>query len=188
MAWCSVVFPDNPVRVGPEFLRLCDKEEPGKYIAQPKYDGYRRLAHIDGGNVVWQAKHKSEAAPMFAQVYYESFLRHLDGVTLDCEYVGPRRCGGVKPPPFLHVFDVVRSGGVWLRNVPFAKRLELLKTLARVRNVPRHAANPNLLDFFLEQMQDPTSEGIVVRRADSGLILDESRCRDNPMWWKVKNR
>lgn len=188
-----MVFPDNPTRVGPEFLRMCDKEEPGRYIAQPKYDGYRRLAHIDGGKVVWQAKHKSEAAPMHDQDSCDRRLSVLDGVTLDCEYVGPRLCCGVKPPQTLHVFDVLRHEGHWLRGTPFVVRLAILEKIM-IPAVPCHgsrdrlAKNPGLLDFFIEQMQDPTSEGIVVRRADSGLILDESRCRDNPMWWKVKNR
>jgi ATP-dependent DNA ligase len=181
-----VVYPDNPVRVGPEFLKLCDNEEPGRYIAQPKYDGYRRLAHIDAGKVVWQAKRHAEAAPMKDQCHYEAVLHHLDGVTLDCEYVGPRQCGGVMPAHRLIVFDVIRHSGEWLRHARFDIRLALLRSMGL--QTPRQDKNPGLLDFFLEQMQDCTSEGIVVRRADSGLILDESRCRDNPMWWKIKNR
>jgi ATP-dependent DNA ligase len=168
---------------------MCDQEAPGRYIAQPKYDGYRRLAHVDNGKVQWQAKRTAEAAPMVNQYAAELTLllpRDLEGCSLDCEYVGPRTCMGQRPEPKLCVFDLLRYRGKWLRTTPFSERLVILAGM--FSPLIRTASNPGLMDFFLEQMQDATSEGIVVRRADSGLILDESRCRDNPMWWKVKNR
>lgn len=181
-----MIFPDNPVRVGPEFLKLCDREAPGKYIAQKKGEGHRRISHCDNGAVLWQSKRQSEAERMENQEEYENEIRHLDGVSLDHEYIGPVRCLGEWPRKELYTFDILRYAGQWLRNVAFSERIIMMRDLGI--KTPRQATNPGLLDFFMEQMQDPTSEGIVVRRADSGLILDESRCRDNPFMWKVKNR
>jgi len=49
-------------------------------------------------------------------------------------------------------------------------------------------ANPGLVEIFQQQMQDPLSEGLVVRRADSGLILDLRAPKENPLWFKLKYR
>ncbi len=196
-------YPDNPKPVSLDFLRKLDADPPGTWIGQPKLDGWRRVAwHGDGG---WQYISKRESSgnrrplPLDLQAEFEG-LPWPDGLGLDCEWMGPRQVAHIKGDS-LHVFDLlmgpVTPGSTrsdWLGDMPFVDRYILLHSLMesgrqskQVRLVPAWA-NPGLVDRFMEQTQDPLSEGLVVRRADSKLIGALHRSAENPHWFKVKYR
>ena len=193
-------FPDNPKRVSLDFLRTLDADPPGTWLAQPKLDGWRKIADSTTGTWHYGAKHtKGDAAkplPPELRKEFES-LPWPKGIVLDCEWVGCRVVEHVKEH-CLHVFDILMYENDWLGNMGFWERYKLLALtfgraiwdsglLAHVHLVPCWQ-NPGLVDKFMEQLQDPLSEGLVVRHKDSGLVGSFSECATNPQWFKIKYR
>lgn len=187
--------PDNPKLVSLDFLKRIDADPPGTWIAQPKYDGWRRTAWNVNGRWIYQAKHKTGPAarpmPKWLQDEFES-IGFPKGTCIDMEWMGPRgHCSDM-----LYIFDMLQWDGFWSGRHSFGKRyVDLCSFLSGcdrwppARNTVRLAEifyNPGLCDRFLEQMQDDKSEGLVIRRADSGLVGGLNGCKDNPHWFKVK--
>jgi ATP-dependent DNA ligase len=187
--------PDNPQEVSIDFLQRLDCELPvGLFIAQPKLDGRRRVVHKDGKTLTVQAKNKEQqetALPLPGDIMAqldEMFFKLVkqDNVSIDCEWIGLRPdVEGGSQNQELYALDILRCEGLWLRKVPFVDRLSMLKKIG-FPLLPMET-NPNLADFFLRQLAYPISEGIVVRRADSGLVLGINGCVDNPCWYKVRH-
>jgi len=183
--------PDNPSLVSLNFLQQIDSEATGLWTAQSKLNGWRRTAwRIDGA---WQfsAKHKTgpAARPLpkeliaeFASIEWPE----CDVLALDMEWVGPRGGGDS-----LHIFDLLSCKHGWLGNTAFTARHLMLERIMSgqqtkaIRLVP-YWSNPGLGEKFMEQLQHPYSEGLVIRRADSGLIGAFDKCANNPHWFKVK--
>ena len=209
-----MVFPDDPQPISVDFLKKLDAAPPGTYFGQPKKDGWRRLIHFDAGKWTAQAKRGSEGSarplPEELSSYLDGLAQNecLQGVTWDSELMGTRMVehGRAKT---LQVFDILRQEGRWLREVSFRARQDRLMLLwdelkwplragvlpemsqtwtdAPVQLVPTFS-NPGLVDLFQQQMQDALSEGLVVRRADSTLILDLKKCTINALILKIKYR
>lgn len=192
-------YPDNPKRVSLDFLRTLDSEPAGTWLAQPKLDGWRKIADSTSGEWHYGAKHtKGDAAkplPPELRKEFES-LSWPKGIVLDCEWVGCRVVEHVKEH-CLHVFDILMHENDWLGNMGFWERYKLLAHIFAkaslyipgpyVHLVPCWP-NPGLMDRFMEQLQDPLSEGLVVRHKDSGLVGSFSAPAVNPQWVKVKYR
>lgn len=228
-------WPDIPTNVSLDFLKRLDQEEPGRWLAQPKIDGRRRIAwsqpHIKDMAVCelrpryewcYRAKNKDDCQPLQPelQAAFES-LPWPDGIGLDMELSGPRHAG---QPHALHVFDLLMLHGRWFGGIPFGERTRSLadiwkhvsaelaadarllddfmglymQQLAPTATRPAMPAlavhivptfpNPGLYDRYLEQLQDPLSEGLVVRRADSVMIGGRDHCMKHPHCFKVKYR
>ncbi len=197
--------PDNPSAVSVDYLKLLDKDPPGTWLAQPKLDGWRRTAWLENGKWSYQAKHSTgpaaKAMPESLVNAFES-IHWPDGLCLDMEWVGLRSNAGALMTGVhsLHAFDMLAVNGDWLGEATFKERYELLDALFASRRTWRGPAstvasvhivpvqqNPGLHDLFVQQLQDPMSEGIVVRRANSKLIGNTTCCADNPYWLKVKH-
>ena len=201
-----MIYPDSPMPVSVDFLKRIDADPPGTWLAQPKLDGWRRVLVYEKGEWSQFAKHHSEGSDRTLPLALWDALKAWsprDGTVFDAEWMG-MRCKDVagQRTHSLHVFDLLRFEGDWLRGTPFWLRYETLgrllpaveisgrgpewqqRTIFQVRAYP----NPGLVDFFQQQMQDPLSEGLVVRRADSKLILSTRACADNPMVFKCKYR
>ena len=186
--------------VSPDFLKELDRASPGTWIGQPKLDGWRRVAdNLSGWK--FQAKHTkgpaSKPLPKDLQEEFES-LPWPKGIILDMEWLGPRVVAHVKENS-LNIFDCLGWDGEWKGNVPFKVRYSTLEKIAykpdpcyisscKHINIVPCWSNPGLFDRYLEQMQNPLSEGLVIRRADSGLIGSFNHCANNPLWFKVKYR
>lgn len=185
----NVPYPDNPGEVSVDFLEKLDKDPAGTWVGQPKLDGWRRIVHVDDGVVRVQAKHGADTR-MFPENIKKDLSKKIDGMTglsLDCEWVGPRKdAKHLTPGDRLFCFDILRHNGEWLRDTPFAERILLLDDL-KLLGVPVFT-NPELVEKFYVQLTDPMSEGIVIRHASSKLILRDGRCADNPLWFKAKMR
>lgn len=187
-------YPDNPTPISSDLLKQFDADPPGTWLAQPKLDGWRRIAVHDGTQWRYHAKpHGAGAAIPAVEADLQDEFEALPwppGLGLDMEWVGPRHAGAAHS---LHVFDMFQFGGAPGFEEPFEFRYGALDAIwqtvqskdARVHLVPVFA-NPGLLDRFLEQMQDPRSEGLVLRRADSTLIGKRNACATNPHVFKVK--
>jgi ATP-dependent DNA ligase len=189
---------DNPQSASLDLLRTLDAEEPGRWIAQPKYDGWRRFAfRYDDG---WKWIHKPGGTggirplPPDIKAQFES-MPWPEGIGLDMEWMGPRDAGGKDS---LHVFDILKNEGEWVGDLPFAKRLFVLAgvwlkmscdskgPLPKDVHLVRCTPNPGLMDLFAMQLQDEKSEGLVVRRSDSKIVGHDLKCGVNPHWFKFK--
>ena len=174
----SVVL-DTPQPVTVAFLASLDRQPSGTWLCQPKLDGWRRLVRLSGG-VVYSTPRRGGTGdgrplpPEIVRAVQDS--PWLEGLGLDCEWVGPRRAG---QPHSLHVFDLFSDQRFSERYV----RLSLFPWPKKNLRLVPCWGNHGMVERFYEQLQDPASEGLVVRRADSRLVGGV-----NPLWFKVKFR
>ena len=195
-------YPDNPNRVSLHFLRELDTHPPGTWIGSPKLDGYRRVCE----NVTdhWEYRAKHTAGPAATQMSdaltleFES-LPWPAGIALDCEFVG-RRCVEHVVRHSLHIFDILFHEGEWLGGMGYERRLELLNKVCQQAGVqvPDKSeaetsvflvptfVNPGLVERFMEQLENPLSEGLVIRHRHSGLIGSFKAPASNPSVYKCK--
>lgn len=197
--------PDDPNRVSADFIRRLDADyPPGTWIAQPKYDGWRRPVYISDGKFEFYSKRgggeQARKQPPSDLVKELEGMRWPDECALDMEWMGPRCKDELRDrygPGYngFMIFDILYVDGYWQGRVPFKDRLESLKSIFAVASagieVPRIALAPtytgSLAEAFEESKRDPLVEGIVVRRSSSGLIGGRSP-KKNPGWMKVKYR
>lgn len=187
-------LPDNPRQISLELLKEFDQDTPGTWIGSPKLDGYRRIMHNLDGKWTHIAKHAGPASKQFDTGLQSAFdtIRWPNGTAIDAEFMGPRQSGTQHT---LHIFDLLYWKGEWLGPVPYAHRLDMLdihvapllkaSTQNKVFLMP-YFHNPGLVEQFALQLQNPLSEGLVVRRLDAlntGMIESMS---DNPYIFKVK--
>lgn len=197
------MFPDNPTPISLnmlESLERRDADKPGRWIAQPKMDGWRRCCFRSmGGRWTYTSKRQSagstiELPPELRSALERLALRYQNArhggrtwpLALDCEWIGKRMVEHVDFDR-LWIFDLL------LPDLPFSQRLELLDDLQEhcreaVVQVMPHWSNPGLVERFQDQLTDPLSEGLVVRRADSVHLLGEKDCKVHPLVFKVKYR
>ena len=180
---------DNPTPVSVDFLRKIDVSAPGMFLGSPKLDGYRRIA-IKNGNL-WTITGKKggtgELVDMPKTLQADLvYMPWPENIGLDCEWVGRRMVESVEHD-ILYVFDV-------LDERPAKERLEWLADFFKqhgetkyVRSVP-FWYNPGLFDRFQEQMTNPLSEGLVVRRSDSRHLMGRNGCLTHPAIFKIKYR
>lgn len=184
--------PDVPRLITLDYLRELDREPPGTYRGLPKIDGRRRIAHKCAGVWNWRAKNRGDSMPLPAQLKqdFES-LPWPDGMELDMEFSGPRHAKGI---PELHIFDMLQFGNEWQGDEEFRRRYDYLKrTFERflkrdhVHLIPAYT-NPGLVDRYAEQLTNPLSEGLVIRRADSTMTGHPSKCFEAKSgYYKVKH-
>jgi len=187
-----VRYPDNPREISLDLLAKLDRE-PGSWIGSTKLCGRRRLLHFDNATSSCdiQAKHSHECMQMpphlLDQIKTLLFLMPVDGITVDCEWVGCSTDGALESGSHRLVgFDVLRWGGCWLDGVDYADRLELQ------RQIPMEWVqvyrSPGLCDAFNEQLCNPLSEGLVIRHKQQRIIMRDNRCVDHPLMFKCKHK
>lgn len=172
-----------PLTLAPQLATLVDRPPPGDWIYELKFDGYRLLARIDGGEVRlftrnghdWTSKLRSLAQAVRG-------LQLPDG-WIDGEIVVPG-AGGAPDFQLLqnafdssdtqavryHVFDLPHAAGHDLRQVPLQQRRALLRQLLQAHPSARihfsesfEAAPGNLLHKACELRM----EGLIGKRADA---------------------
>lgn len=188
-------LPDVPVLISLDHLRTLDAEAPGTWLAQAKIDGRRRMAYKTHGVWTWHAKNRGDAVPIPTALCDEfESMQWPDGIGLDIEFSGPRHAGGT---PCLWVFDQLRSNNEWCGDVQFQDRIMCLSERwewATVTRIPPHVAllrtwsNPGLCDRYAEQLTNPLSEGLVIRKATSTMIGSIGKCAEAKSgYYKVKH-
>jgi hypothetical protein len=190
-------YPDDPGRITAAYLASLEQDYPGVFLAQVKGDGWRRPAYIDG-DITFYAKRGDgrEAATQPPQDLVDEFaeMGWPDGIALDMEWMGPRVKEVMKGRHEFWVFDMVYHDHRWLgRRTGFEDRLKRLREIwAGLRPSPRvkllEPWDGDFVRHFEDQMTNPLSEGLVLRRKDSKLIGDLSSAKKNPGMMKVKYR
>lgn len=199
-------WPDDPNRISAQYLAQLDQDPPGTFIAQPKYDGWRRPAYLfpDGWRFFAKRGTGEEAAKQPPDDLVKEFasLNWPPGVALDMEWVGPRckddllRRYGSRDYNGFRIFDMLYMNGEWIGGMPFGERLRNLETifsLASGGSVSERIfvapwTDRGLVQFFEQSKQDPLLEGIVLKRAKSRLEGHPTSAKKNPQWFKVKWR
>ena len=151
----------NPI--APEELDGLLKDD--AYIAQPKYDGERRLVRSQGGTVTGINRKGQTVAlpPVIADAIAGLNLELL----IDGEQIGDR----------LYIFDLLEQEGTDLRGTPLGARLAKLLNLASFAKLPVSDDAPLCLAetawgitkkrALLTRITQEDGEGIVFKRIDS---------------------
>lgn len=187
-------FPDSPREISLDLLRKLDAEQAGTWHASVKVDGRRRMAYKNAGVFTYHAKNRDDCAemPFDLRREFESF-QWPDGIGLDMEWAGPRHTGDQQS---LWIFDLLatpHNGETF--NMTYETRMAMLDLYcmeagvglreSRIHVVPRFY-NPGLCERFAEQMADPLSEGLVVRRRDSKIKGHWERSIEGEHLYKIK--
>ena len=200
-------WPDDPNRISFERLQEIQEEYgPGAFIAQPKWDGWRRPAYFYPNGWKFYAKRgdggEAKRQPPSDLVEEFKAMNWPKGIALDMEWIGPRCVSelheryGVKGYNGFHIFDILYIEGEWVGTMPFLERLKNLATIfalatkgeanERIQIVPH--TDSEMVAMFQGAVQDPLLEGIVLRRARSKLVGHPTKASKNPQMMKVKYR
>ena len=194
---------NNPVRVSQDFLkRLSDTSKPGEWIAQEKFDGWRRPAYKINGAWHFQSKTsggEEGTTPLPPDLTRElsTLFGDVDNLAIDMEWIG-RRCKddlrviyGAGYNGF-RIFDLLFLEGQWQGATPLSQRLASLRTIYEVARSKNPAPRIELVEsfdsgwdkLFEESKKNPLAEGVVLKKATSKLVPRD----DNPLWIKIKHR
>jgi bifunctional non-homologous end joining protein LigD len=162
------------------------------WLFEVKWDGYRALAYVRGGNVELRSRNDNDLTQRFAGVAKEvaKAVRTPDAV-LDGEVVAlddrgrasfsAMQQGGASL--VFYVFDVLELDGEPLVELPLTERHERLEALLDKRyRVVRISESFDDGDALYEAAKEQELEGIMAKRADS-KYCEGRRTRD---WLKIK--
>ena len=176
--------PDKPVRA--TIRNLLTLERMGGYVAQPKIDGHRATVEIDDAEIRVISRH-NKPLPV-SQVVLDQ-VRSLGlpaGTMLDCEWTG-RRAGA---PEGLWILGLLYWEWRWVGSESLVERLEHLEVLgdlpSLIHRVESHTEG--FLVLLRDQIGDPVSEGIVLKRIATPLVGKRGSSAKNQGWFKVKWR
>jgi ATP-dependent DNA ligase len=190
-------FPDNPVQIPPHALLELEEEEPGRYIGQLKWDGWRKPMYLENGCWEFFAKHDVQKSPPPTELLKElKSFNFPDGTAFDAEWIGMRAVEHLNGQHYFKLFDLLCYKGLWQGDLPFERRYANLKELFEIYKAKADAPHVklttiregNLLQMFEESKSIPITEGIVIKARDSKLKGNLNHCADNGLWKKIKWR
>jgi ATP-dependent DNA ligase len=193
-------YPDSPILTGPAELLLIEKEEPGRHVAQFKWDGWRRPIYIDNGKINLFSKHDFQAKkqPPASLIEEIRALGFPDGTAFDAEWMGLRATSLLNGRHYLVIFDLLYFNGQWQGDIPYEQRYANLKTLFELHKAKAKVQTPNIelepicelgfLEMFERSKTMPLTEGIVLKRRSSKLKGKFTDSADNGGWLKCKWR
>lgn len=186
-----------PLTLAPQLATLVDRPPPGDWIYELKFDGYRLVARVDGGEVRLFTRNGHDWTSKLRSLAQEIRAMQLPEAWLDGEIVVPGRGGA---PDFqllqnafdasdtgtiqYYVFDLPHLAGHDLCQVPLKQRRELLQQLLqahpgeRVRFSESFDALPQNL---LHEACELRMEGVIGKRADAPYVSGRSAT-----WIKLK--
>lgn len=180
-------YPDSPILCSVDMLHKMDADLPGTWIATAKIDGRRRCAYKEPSGWRYIAKNRRDAQPLPDDLRKEfEALPWPDGIGLDMEWSSLRQSGDEQG---LWIFDFLEMRGKWIGDRPYSERIAVMEVYFPVSQRIHQLHwidNPGLCMFFEQQITNPLSEGIVVRRADSTLIGNWDRSVENGAIRKFK--
>jgi hypothetical protein len=196
-------YPDAPTSVPASWPGECEKLFPGEWCAQPKGDGWRKPAYLEGGEWTFHAKSHAEGKlppedlrEELASLGWGDAGRVARGLALDMEWIGPRQVAHLGGRHEFWIFDIHYSGGKWMGSIPFVDRWENLLTIFSIatkgRSHPRVKLVPTWTEGFQErfeeQKRDPLSEGLVLKSLAGRLIGSRTRVAKSAAMMKAKYR
>lgn len=193
-------YPDNPVEVGPAELYRIERDEPGRHLAQFKWDGWRRPIYIEDDGIKLFSKHDFQAKKSPPQALMDE-LKSLSfpvGTAFDAEWMGQRCTSLLNGRHYFVLFDLPYYNGQWQGDVPYEQRYANLKTLFALHKARAGVETPNIvleptvelgfLEMFERSKQMPLTEGIVLKARTSKLKGKFVGAADNGLWIKCKWR
>ncbi|MCE3554502.1 hypothetical protein LWC33_23970 [Pseudonocardia sp. RS11V-5] len=177
-----------------------------KWVYEPKFDGFRCLAHAANGRVRLHSRQLRSLRRYFPEIV-AAVAELGEDVVLDGELVvwqqgrldflalqerlhpstaGAGRLAAAKPAAFV-VFDLLARQGEDLRPLPWAERRRRLEELLGTR-LPHGlvlmpaSADPAVGRLWMREHTDSGIEGVVAKR------VDQPYCAGGRAWRKVKTR
>jgi len=192
-------YPDKPNFVLPESV---DEYDRSKWIATGKVDDWRLVFNAGLSFDSWSVKtrHNKElkiSGDVFNIILPEfNRLAEIEGqFVLDLGLMGVRNS---HYEPRLVLFDIHYKEGIWFGNVHAEERWKVTKEFADKHDLllpPEPVAEETIGDFYNrlnhggnEYFLHEELEGIVLKRKDSMLIGSRHKCKENPLWLKMKWR
>ena len=162
------------------------------WLFEVKFDGYRALAHVTGGDVVLRSRNGNDLTERFASVAAQ--VTHavrtpnavLDGEVCRLDPSGRSSFSELQRgtgPLVYYVFDLLEEDGVPLVDLPLTERRERLRGLLDGRN--RTVLWSEDFDdgrALLQAANEQGLEGVIAKRPDS-RYLPGRRTRE---WLKIK--
>jgi bifunctional non-homologous end joining protein LigD len=194
----AAVRAELPLALFPQLAVLVDAPPTGKgWVYEVKFDGYRLLARIDGGDVRLFTRNGNDWTSRMKPLRDEVRALGIASAWLDGEIVVMDKQGN---PDFqslqrafdnartadivFFVFDVPHFGGYDLRRVPLLERRKLLQEVLE----PRQSAHVRYSEHFdapVEQLLEGACrkglEGLIGKRADAPYASTRSTS-----WIKLK--
>lgn len=190
-------FPDKPNQMSPAQLPVFDLQ--GGWIATAKQDGWRCMIEVgDDGKLEFLSR-VWKNLPICAEL--KDMVASWDlprGTCLDTEWLARRP--GYQGPETLHLITIPWWNNEWLGAKPESERWALtMGLMERISARPDAAGRTSQVKLpawtgreysklFEWSKTDPTTEGIVLKRATSTLIGDLHDSKINPSWIKIKWR
>ena len=176
--------PDKPIRATLGNLPILERR--GGYVAQPKIDGHRAAVEIDDHEIRVISRQDN---PLPVSVAVKEQVRSLNlpaGTMLDCEWAGRR----AKAAEGLWILGLLFWEWIWVGPQSLTERLKPLEVLTDLPPLINRVAShtEGFLPLLLDQIGDPLSEGIVLKRIATPLVGKRSGSAKNPGWYKVKWR
>src|SRR5215203_3642239 len=188
-----------PEFIPPQLATLVDKPPSGEeWLHELKFDGYRLICHVDGGQVRFWTRNQNDWTAKFQNVARAVQQLRLKSAILDGEIVVLDASGrasfqrlqqsinkNLSAGILFHVFDLIYVEGFNLTRVPLLERKRLLAELLEPlgeRTLLRYSDHieGNGAQFFKEACKHGI-EGIVSKLANS--VYESTRSRN---WMKVK--
>lgn len=184
-----VSFPVAPMKAG---LGTLPADE-DRWAYEIKYDGYRTLAFVDGGEVRLQSTNLHDVTRTYPELQGLHSGVHADTAVLDGEFVvldddGQPRFELVQRhdrPGALYLFDVLRIGDHDTIGLPYEDRRRLLDQLVEPGDhwlVPTHRVGDGAA--LLEATELQGLEGVMAKRLGSTYVPGKR----SPNWRKIKHR
>src|ERR1700741_5526140 len=188
-----------PEFVPPQLATLTDKPPSGDaWFHELKFDGYRRLCHLEGRQVPFATRNRKDWTTKVAGVGKAVKALPLKSAILDGEIVAPDASGrasfqrlqqsinkGSSAGLIFHIFDLIYIDGYDLTRCPLRERKRVLEELlapvgeAAVLRSSEHLQG-KVAPLFKEAGK-PGLEGIVSKQAESSYESTRSRS-----WLKIK--
>ena len=188
-----------PATLQPELAVLVDEppQDPKDWIFEIKFDGYRMLARVEGGEIQLVTRNGNEWTSRLSGLVSALRSMELPDGWYDGEIIMP---GEDVPADFqalqgafdskrteqivYYLFDVPYCAGHDLRDVPLVQRREVLQRIVTRKPHP-NVRFSEVFDVPARQMLDSACrlglEGVIAKRRDSAYV-----CRRSSDWIKLK--
>lgn len=184
-----LTFPVAPMKAALGDLPVDDD----RWAYEVKYDGYRTLAFVEGGEVRLQSTNLRDVTGSYPELAGLPGGVHAESAVLDGEFVVLDDAGRPRfelvqrheHPGVLFVFDVLRIGEHDTIGLPYEDRRRLLEQLVEPGDhwaVPSYRVGGGA--ELLAATGDQELEGIMAKRLGSTYVPGKR----SPNWRKIKHR
>ncbi len=185
-----------PDFVEPMKAQLVDSIQPGDWIYEIKFDGYRGLALRGGRETRLLSRNQKDLGRKFPEIINSIAALDVQDAIIDGEIVAlddkgrpsfqllqGYDMGLVRPPIVFYAFDLLRLNGKDLRGLPIEERKAKLAVLLKnpSPSIRYSASFTENIDELLSKVRELSLEGLIGKRA--GSKYDSKR---SGAWIKIK--